>query len=242
MKKSELNPNICISKGNDKLKSSEKHIFYMFNLPSVKTCPYSTEICRKSCYSRSAENMFKLVRESRQRNFNESQKETFVQDMINHLSYRLNLKSNKDRTILFRIHESGDFYSKEYLDKWIDISNFFKDKNIIFQVYTKSIIYFEGIDVNKLNIKVMYSVMPDTDEKSLELAKQLNMSIFKMLSKHSEIADDMFLCKGDCNRCKVCYTGEQNFVFVRQHGAGIKDNNKSHLLDRFSEYKKNHKK
>lgn len=240
MKKYELNQNICISKGNDKLSNTDNYNFYIFNLPSLITCPNSTELCRKTCYAKSAENMFKLVKNSRNRNLEESRKDTFIEDMVNIIRYEIDSKKNKNKTIIFRLHESGDFYSQQYLEKWIKISNEFKNENIVLQAYTKSIDYFRYINLNDINIKILFSEMPDTKKKDLDLANEKNMSIFKLLPVNCEEAEDMFICSTLCGRCMECYEGNQKLIYVKQHGAGIKSN-KTHRLDRFSEYKKTHK-
>jgi len=47
---------------------------------------------------------------------------------------------NKKVDIL-RLHDSGDFYSVDYLNKWIQIAK--DNKNVIFYAYTKSIPFFK---------------------------------------------------------------------------------------------------
>lgn len=235
--KKDLNQNICISNANDKLSDNENYSFYIFNLPSLITCPYSTNICRKTCYAKSAENMFPLVRSSRSRNLEESKKDSFVNDMVDYIAYLINSKKNKNKQIIFRLHESGDFYNQEYVNKWIEIAGNFREYNIIFQAYTKSIKFFKDKNLNDINIKILFSEMPDTKAKDLELAKQMNMSIFKLLPVGEKEDKDMIICPTECTKCMMCYKGNDKLIYVKQHGAGIKSD-KSHRLDRFTEYKK----
>ena len=75
---------------------------------------------------------FKNVRDSRGRNLAETHKNTFVADMIKHFEYQLQRPKAQNKLIICRIHTSGDFYSKDYFAKWVEISNYFKDnKNIM---------------------------------------------------------------------------------------------------------------
>jgi hypothetical protein len=53
-----------------------------------------------------------------------------------------------------RIHDSGDFYSKEYLLKWIEIAK--RNKGALFYAYTKSLPFFEGVRLPP-NFRVIFS-------------------------------------------------------------------------------------
>lgn len=52
MKKSELNQNISITDRNNKSVSTDDIYFLTWNIPSIVTCPYATEMCKKKmfCY------------------------------------------------------------------------------------------------------------------------------------------------------------------------------------------------
>jgi hypothetical protein len=62
-----------------------------------------------------------------------------------------------------RVHDSGDFYNQEYVDKWADIARANPDKK--FYAYTKSL----HLDLKKLhnitNFHVIQSVGGDHDDK-----------------------------------------------------------------------------
>lgn len=236
MKKSELNQNIRLSEGNHKLSNNEIYNFYIFNLPSRITCPYATEICKNKCFAKYPEYMFKSVIRSRNNNLNESRKETFVKDMCNHIRYILNSKRNKNKTIIFRLHESGDFYSQKYVNDWIEIVSEFKNENIIFQVYTKSIKYFENINIEDINIKILFSIMPDTDERNIQIAKDKKMSTFEFIP-HNDDSFKGFICQGVCNECMACYTQDYKVIGAKEHGAGIKSKNSHQLNGKFNNYK-----
>ena len=236
--KKDLNQNICLSNGNHKLSNNDKYNFYIFNLPSLITCPYATDICKKKCYSKYPEFMFESVRMSRNNNLDESKKDTFVNDMIDHITYILNSKKNKDKQIIFRLHESGDFYSQEYVNKWIKIVSSFEDKPIIFQAYTKSIDFFRDINTDDINIKIIFSIMPDTEKEYIDIAKQKNLCTFELISRDTKDEFNGFICKGICNECMACYKGKCSQIGVHEHGAGIKSKNKHCLSNsKFNGYK-----
>jgi len=117
---------------------------YEWNLPTGWTCPSAKECLVKvdkltgkmdnksnayKCYSASAER-FPGVRTSRWNNLEQSKD---------------SLPKLPKKCESVRIHASGDFYSQEYFDKWIDYCN--ENKDIEFWAYTKSLNYW----VRRLN-------------------------------------------------------------------------------------------
>lgn len=237
MKKKDLNPNIHLSEGNIKSKNTEDVMFLTWSLPSRKTCPYATEMCKKRCFAKKNET-FKGVRLSREKNFEETKKDTFVQDMINHLEYHLSRPKAKNKKIFVRIHTSGDFYSFEYFDKWYNIARYFNDNNkILFQAYTKSIDYvyswikgdladYEVTDsevfyaLEELNIHLVYSIWEDTELCDIDLAENLGLQTFT--ASHKNVIDEKvdngyFLCNSDCGNCKECYTGDSLKIVIPYH-------------------------
>lgn len=131
-----------VSRQNKKLVPNETTAFIIWNLPSIKTCPFATEHCKASCYARKAEKAYPNCLPSRERNFAESLKDDFVIRMAyTILKIR---KGTRKQNVIVRIHESGDFYNKTYAEKWMRIIEMCKGENITFIAYTKSFPYFDG--------------------------------------------------------------------------------------------------
>lgn len=243
MKKSELNQNIHLSEGNIKSKCDDSTTFLTWSLPSRKCCPYATEMCKKKCFAKKNET-FTKVRESRERNLEETQKETFVKDMIKHFEYHLERLKNRDKQIIVRIHTSGDFYSQEYFSKWVLIAKHFKNNDkILFQAYTKSIRYvWEWIvgelseeyiteqevqdGWNEINIHIVYSIWHDTSKEDIRIAtewlntEKTTLQTFTALPKNEiqqAVNEGAFLCNGDCGACKECYTGISKRIVIPYH-------------------------
>ena len=139
--------------------------------------------------------------------------------MVQIINYNLLRKKYKNKTIIFRIHETGDFWSEEYLNKWIEISNKFKGENrIIFQAYTKSIAFLKDLDIQELNIKIMFSIMPDTNPADIILAQQLGLNTFSAVPiEWFENLEEEKKCEGNCANCKSCYLEDKD-MFVEFHG------------------------
>ena len=214
-----------VSDGNRKLVSNEKVLFQIWNLPCIITCPFATEHCKESCYAVKAETnpqRAKVVNASRGRNYAFSQSDDFVPMMIDYIKIKLNNLSD-DRKIVFRIHESGDFYSEEYANKWIEISDFFKgDNRITFIAYTKSIRFFYG---KKHNINLRFSLWDDTKAEEIELAKEMRLPVYTAVKTFTDSVnyggdkyDKYFRCRcTDCGTCLACYTDKVKMIACEIH-------------------------
>lgn len=132
---------ISLSKGNAKLvkTSGEEYKVIGFGIPAdmnfedssgqtVNTCPGATA-CRSVCYAKQGRYLMGNVMAARQGNLSASLSDTFVEDMIQALT------SARSYNVV-RIHDSGDFYSQTYFDKWVAIAAALPAR--IFYTYTKA--------------------------------------------------------------------------------------------------------
>lgn len=223
MKKLNVNIN-----GNKKLVNNEKVRYMIWNLPAQKTCPYATENCKKLCYARKAERVYPQVLPSREKNYEESLKADFVENMIFTIESYLNSKSFKGKKAVFRIHESGDFYNLEYTEKWIEIVKHFEnDKRITFLTYTKSICFFVECGYTTksfpVNLIVRASVWNDTKEELLYFINYYNFPIYtamteKEMKEESEKGHAFFTCKCEnCSTCLQCINKKKKDIICKIH-------------------------
>lgn len=145
-----------------------------FSIPAYKTksgkstCPFAGG-CQKYCYAQKGNyTRFPIVQELMEKKYLLSKQNNFVNLM--------NEEITKKKPTHVRIHDSGDFYSPLYLQKWIDITT--DNKNIIFYAYTKSIKFFvEGFTV-PTNLKIIFSEGSKTDNL-INVNKHRHARIFK---------------------------------------------------------------
>lgn len=113
---------------NAKLK--QQHIF---------TLPASQEVCGRvcpGCYAIKPQIRFpKTVLPYRERMLESSKTDSFVSLVVQELS------SSKRPSKTVRVHESGEFYSQEYVDKWKSIASQLPD--FIFYAFTKRLKHFD---------------------------------------------------------------------------------------------------
>jgi hypothetical protein len=209
-----------LSQGNSKLKKTDKVDFLIWNIIPIVTCPYSTPNCRKKCYAMKAYRLYPSVKRVYDSNYNLSMQVTFVPNMIAFISGALN-KLKKGKTVYFRIHEAGDFYSLEYLHKWNLITKHFSgDDRIIFQAYTKSVRYIDlliAVDNTQFNIHFTYSIWDDTSQYDIALAKSLRVQTFSASVK-GNVNENEYECKCiDCGTCSACYKNLYDNIVIKIH-------------------------
>ena len=137
---------ITVSEGNMKLKPDANTKYLIWSIPAIITCPFATEHCKKACYAIKAERCYPSAKASRAEHLEISKADDFVGRMIFTIEANLSRPGYKAaKRVVVRIHESGDFYSAEYAEKWLEIADHFKaDKRVVFMAYTKSVDFFAG--------------------------------------------------------------------------------------------------
>ena len=120
----------------------------VFNLPQGVTCPWKTALCGRICYAGKAERCYPSARGKRQENFDRAKKDDFAAEMK---------KEIQDRKLtMVRIHESGDFFNQEYLDKWVEIIAACPET--LFLCYTKSFPLDWTVALELPNFSILWSV------------------------------------------------------------------------------------
>ena len=192
---------ITVSNGNKKLVSDHNVKYIVWNIPAIVTCPFRTAACEKSCYARKAEKNYPGCLPCRYSNLDASKEKTFVDNMIALIQDLLHKPSYKNcKKIVYRIHESGDFYSQEYFNKWLKIAEHFKDnKKLVFVAYTKSVNFIHGIPCNMV---IRYSIWDDTEPDQIAKAAALNLPIYTAVNKFQ---DEPQREKCNCINCSTCF-------------------------------------
>ena len=149
-----------------------------FSIPAFKTksgkstCPFAGG-CQKYCYAQKGNyTRFPIVQELMEQKYLLSKQENF--------NTLMNEEIKKKKPTHVRIHDSGDFYSIAYLNKWITIAK--QNKSVIFYAYTKSIKFFtEGLIV-PTNLKIIFSEGSKIDNL-IDVKKHRHARIFKTVEE-----------------------------------------------------------
>jgi len=122
-----LPANIKLSDGNTKLKKSG---IVSFNLIPITHCPLAGS-CKAFCYATVGQQAFASGVKRRAAAFKATLSPTFVQDMHSEI------QRWKKKIKAIRVHDSGDFYSMQYLLNWLEIARL--NPAVKFYAYSKSL-------------------------------------------------------------------------------------------------------
>ena len=121
---------------NSKLKSTSKATglrVFNFGIPAQDTCLWAGD-CKKFCYASKGAYIWSNVKPAFERRLEATKQDNFPQVMIAEIIKR--------KASVIRIHDSGDFYSREYLMKWFKIMEALP--SVIFYAYSKSLPLLKG--------------------------------------------------------------------------------------------------
>jgi hypothetical protein len=140
---------------NGKLKETSKQMgvrVFNFGIPAFedpdtgkRTCPFAGE-CAKFCYAKKGAYVWSNVQPAFVRRYKATKQSDFVDVMVREISRR--------KVDFLRVHDSGDYYSPAYIDKWVTIATELPDVN--FYSYTKSIPLWQGRKRPE-NLDIIYS-------------------------------------------------------------------------------------
>ena len=130
---------------NGKLKKTSKLTglrVYNFGIPAFqdsdgkRTCAFAGA-CAKICYAQKGAYVWSNVSPAFQFRYLATKCDSFVDKMT--------IELVKKRVDILRVHDSGDYYSRKYIDKWLTIAK--RLPNVRFYSYTKSIPHFLDLDI-----------------------------------------------------------------------------------------------
>ena len=237
--------NVRLQSNNDFLGSTDEIKFFTFNLPRIVSCPGRTAICSSGCYQAISEEMLKgkdresQVVYSRRLNWFLAEQDDFVERMVKEI---IRKRPKEKQKLIIRIHASGDFYSEEYLEKWMKIALITKllGKKYEFVAYTKSYSELDNVLGNQAKLKKMYkeahdfvkvspiekslslhdfnlniiaSYMDDTDENAKAISEKWMLPIYFVTRETDcELKD----CEEkSCAECLDCYKFPMKTVTTR---------------------------
>ena len=107
---------------------------FNFGIPAQDTCLWAGD-CKKFCYASKGAYIWSNVKPAFQRRLDATKQNDFPEVMIEEII-------TKEANVI-RIHDSGDFYSREYLHKWFKVMESLP--HVQFYAYSKSLPLLNGI-------------------------------------------------------------------------------------------------
>jgi hypothetical protein len=132
---------------NSKLKKAEYNTVN-FGIPALKTCPEADK-CKEFCYATKGAFRWPTVKKAYEYRYQATRQTNFIELATETLK--------KKRATHVRIHDSGDFYNKEYLYKWYEIARNLPSKT--FYAYTKRVkLLKDNESLKPKNMIIIYSL------------------------------------------------------------------------------------
>lgn len=173
---------------------------WAFSLPR-STCKYKTPDCDKYCYAKRGSFQFTSVKSALEKYY----LETLEDDFVDRICAQIVL----NRIKWVRIHPSGDFYSQEYVDKWIEIAK--RSPKTKFLAYTRN----SDADFSKRpsNFTVYNSIDKSTKETNKTIERRAIAFKTDIPRLHMERVGGAFVCNDKCKYCKACWYGKFDIAF-----------------------------
>ena len=231
-----------IPNGNEKLldfddeKSCISYRYAQFNTLAIDDCPFRSAGCEKVCYATKGNHVFPSVKKSRSRSHEESKRDDFPLRMEYTIRYHMNTKRYKGNVMIIRIHESGDFYSVQYLRKWLEIWKNLEGESVLFVFYTKSFPFFlmlnddEKSIINRMmkngqlsmNLSIDDTTTAEQIENYLRMIKEFPLANTYRVTEKVSATDDKCDCE-NCAKCGACNKAQGKEKVVEIHSASNAD-------------------
>ncbi len=201
---------IKLEPGNKKTGYAGKYYssILVWNLPAVVTCPSATDWCLSNCYN--ADNridVYPIDKWARNWWAVESHPKDVSDSIVSQLI-------NADKPCAVRIHSSGDFFSKAYIDLWTNIARVSSDTH--FWAYTRSwrsrellpfletLRSLENVEIIASWDTTMNSPPPSYWRKCLVCYDETEASIFLRDSSNIVICPEQIGLVDNCASCNLC--------------------------------------
>ena len=164
---------------NTKIKDTSNALgvkVFNFSIPAYKsetgktTCPFADK-CIKFCYAQKGNyKRWPSVINSMEKKYQLTKQDNFIELM--------NQEIKKKKPNFIRVHDSGDYYSPKYLNKWLSIAK--DNPKVKFYSYTNSIKFVKDLETIPSNFDFIFS----------DSGKQVNL-IDKAKDRHTKIFDSI---------------------------------------------------
>ena len=150
---------------NAKMRKSggDKYALFNFGIPAYKsttglmTCPMAGK-CAQGCYAQSGAYTWSNVSQAFEARLALSHTDDFVPKVSAAIATKHKSALRKNKQLVIRIHDSGDFYNITYANKWLQIIA--QHPDVKFYAYTKMVPMFQRLAAQSKipsNFTVIYS-------------------------------------------------------------------------------------
>jgi hypothetical protein len=170
-----------------------------YNLPARK------DICGRECvgcYAKKAQKMYKAVLPYRERNYQASLLPGFSAATVKEI------QGLRRAPKAVRVHESGDFYSQDYIDSWVKVA--LALPGTIFYAYTKR---NKEFDFSALQALPNFIVIDSCQYHPVNFGDPCFVQVLKAHGAYICPADKVISCGNGCDYCLTKAAQASSVVF-----------------------------
>ena len=229
--------------GNNKLldydnpETGVAYRYAQFNTRPITDCPFRTAGCTAVCYATKGNHVFPSVKASRERSYMETRRTDFAESIAYTIRTEKQSGRYRNAVMIVRIHESGDFYSVQYLRAWVRAwAELEHDDGVRFVFYTKSFPFFlkltaeEQSVINRamfngqlsMNLSVDDTTTAEQWKAYVEMRKAFPLANTYAVTEHTTAEDDVCDC-ANCAKCGACNKAQGGRKVVVIHSASNAD-------------------
>jgi len=151
--------NLLVQNKKIKNSSTDNLVVYNFGIPAFvsvsgfKTCPMAGS-CKEGCYAKQGAYVWPVVKSAYENRLEATFLDSFAIEMGKQIRIKLKSANRLGKKIIIRIHDSGDYYNLDYINKWVGIIKEFPD--VRFYSYTKMVPLFKKLTLPD-NLTIIYS-------------------------------------------------------------------------------------
>jgi len=195
---------LTLGEGNKKIGD-----VFSFSLPSRITCPGKSDWCHDHCNMLRLEKLRPNIRASYERNFKLTQNQEHFCRIVTGVLPRI--------LPCVRLHVSGDFYSKKYIQSWIEICNAFPQTK--FWAYTRSWIVPKLLPaLEELRALPNVQLFASTDPSMREPPSDWRIA-YVSSDPHAKgiLCPEQHGKVNSCLDCGICFSGKKGNVIFKVH-------------------------
>lgn len=213
--------------------TNDNYLVFNFGIPAFKsaagesTCPMAGK-CGKDagCYALQGPYRWSNVAQAYEFRYQQTKLDNFHELTQTELDTLKKRAKKQGKQLVIRVHDSGDYYSLNYVKKWFNIM--LNNEDVLFYSYTKMVPLFKKLKALPDNFTIIYSEGGLADNL-IDTDKDRHSRVF---GSHEELLDagydnamdnDLVACLSDNNKIGLVYHGAKSKQW--KTNKGVKNDN-----------------
>lgn len=206
---------------NEKMKITEAEhpelMLRCFSLPACATCCPNAGKCKEGCYAKKGRMACPTAKNAYYENYDMVKDGSLWKQLDAEITILECRAEREKKQLRIRVHDSGDFFSVEYTNRWMDVMR--NHPNVVFYAYTKMVNMFKYDDVIDManNFHYVFSYggtededIKDYDRKAIVISEDMEVPTGFVDGSH----DDYYASEPSYDKIALYYHGPKSGRFT----------------------------